>query len=310
VAGELVTGPGLVQWGSLLLGRWQTGSVITPYRFKSVTGWQDLPGLDSGNVPRAQTHGAYAGRLLAQTRTVTLDGLMVRAPRGSIGAAIRALDAACTLAQAEQPLVVWLDDRGPMLINARLTRRQLTPDGTWSLGYSAGGALQWEATDPRRYQLAQQVAVTGLPQPESGLAWGTPTETGLAWGSPTETGLAWGTPGSTGDLACTNSGSADANPVIEFRGPCTNPSITVAGTTTVLEYNIALALGDVLTVDTWAGTVLLGGQSRLGTATLRSVPEGSLVIPAGQTSTLSFRSTDTTPSPAASCTVRWRSAYW
>jgi hypothetical protein len=308
VAGELVTGPGLVQWGTLLLGRWQAGSTVTPYRFKTITGWEDTPGLDSGNVARAQQHGAWAGRLLAQARTVTLEGLMVRGARNAMGAAVRTLNAACTIAQAEQPLVVWLDDRGPMLINARLIRRHLTPDGAWALGFNGGGALQFEATDPRRYQLAQQVAVTGLPQPETGLVWGAP-ETGLVWGSP-ETGLSWGTPGSTGDLVCANSGTAEVNPVIEIRGPVTNPSVTLTGTTTVLEYNLTLALGDVLTVDTWAGTVTLAGQSRLGTATLRSQPEGTFILPPGSTSTVSFRSSDPIPDPNASCTVRWRSAYW
>ena len=74
MAGELVTGPGLVQWGPLLIGRWQAGAVTTPYRWRVLTGWEDLPGLDSGTVARAQHSGAYPGRLLAQTRLITLDG--------------------------------------------------------------------------------------------------------------------------------------------------------------------------------------------------------------------------------------------
>ncbi|MFB7617832.1 hypothetical protein [Kitasatospora sp. NPDC056181] len=309
MAGELVTGPGLIQWGSLLLGRRQAAGVVTPYRWSGLSGWEETPALDSGTVNRSQQHGAWPGPLLAQPRTVTLDGLRVRTPAGQIGAAVRTLNAATGVVQDEQPLVVWLDDRGPLLVYARVLRRALTVDRVWQLGHSAGGAIQWQATDPRRYVLTEQTGVTALPAPESGLSWGTPVETGLDWGSPTETGLAWGTPGSTGDLTCTNAGDAPAHPVIEIRGPVDTPAITMSGTGMVLEYGITLAAADTLVIDTWAGTVTLGGQSRIGTASLRSSPEGAFTLPPG-TTTLSFRAAPGSTDPAAQATVRWRSAYW
>lgn len=309
MAGELVTGPGLIQWGTLLLGRRQATGTITPYRWRTITGWEETPALDGGTVNRPQQDGAWPGRLLAQPRTVTVEGVMVRAAAGQIGAVVRALNAACTIGQDEQPLVIQTDDRGPLLINARLLRRHLPVDPSWQLGWAAGGALQWQASDPRRYQLTQQASATALPAPESGLSWGSPTETGLAWGSPTETGLVWGTPGSTGDLLITNAGDAPVHPVIEFRGPVDSPAITMSGSGLVLEYQITLAATDVLTVDTWAGTVTLAGQSRIGTASLRSAPEGSFTLPPGST-TLSFRAAPGSVNPAASATVRWRSAYW
>jgi hypothetical protein len=308
MAGELVTGPGLIQWGPLLLGRRQASDTVTPYRWRGISGWEETPPLDSGDVQRSQAHGSYAGQLLAQARTVTLEGLMVRAPAGQIGAAVRTLNAATPIAQAEQPLVVWIDERGPLLVNARLKRRFLPPDGRWALGHSSGGAIQWEATDPRRYQLAEQIATTGLPAPESGLVWGSP-EVGLVWGSP-EVGLSWGTPGSTGDVTVANNGDADSPPIIEIRGPVDTPSVTMVGTGLVLEYNITLAATDVLVIDPLAGTVTLGGQSRIGTASLRSVPEELFFIPPATTSTLSFRAAPGSTDPAASCTVRWRPAFW
>ncbi|PBC80107.1 hypothetical protein BX265_4943 [Streptomyces sp. TLI_235] len=312
MAGELVTGPGLIQWGSLLLGRRQAAGVATPYRWRTVTGWEETPGLDSGTVNRAQQHGGYPGRLLAQPRTVTVEGVMVRAPAGAIGAAVRALNAAMPIGQDEQPLVIQIDDRGPLLVNARLMRRHLPVDPAWQLGYSAGGALQWQASDPRRYDLTQQAGSAALPQAEVGLAWGNPESgAGLAWGNPeSAVGLAWGTPGSTGDVIATNSGDADAHPLIEIRGPATTPLITLQGTGVLLEYDLTLTATDTLTIDAWAGTVLLGGQSRIGSATLRSQPEGAFVLPAGTTSVVSFRSSDPVPDPAALMTVRWRNAYW
>lgn len=310
MAGELVVGPGLIQWGDLLIGRNQAADVTTPFRWRSLSGWEDTPALDSGTVNRSQQHGAWPGLLLAQPRTITLDPLTIRTQAGAMGAAIRTLNSACAITQDEQPLVIQIDDRGPMLVNARLLRRHIPVERSWQLGYAEGGALQWQASDPRRYDLAVQAIGSGLPQPESGLSWGSPTETGLAWGSPVETGLSWGTAGTTGDVTCTNAGDADTHPVIQITGPCITPSITLVGTSTVLEYGLTLASTDVLTIDCWAGTVTLGGQDRLPSATSRSVPEGAFVLPAGATSVLSFRSADTVPSPSASATVRWRSAYW
>lgn len=299
MAGELITRDQQIQWATKL---WGDG---TDVQIGQVSGWDTLPGLDSGTVARAQQHGAYAGRLLAQSRIITADGVITAA---DLPTARRALLAATSLLQDEQPLVIRLAGES-LLVNARVIARAIPNDGSFTAG-TPTVTIAWEATDPRRYQLTEQTAVTGLPTSEAGLSWGSPSETGLAWGSPSETGLAWGSPGATGDALVTNSGDAEAHPVIEIRGPCTTPSITVRGTSRVLEYGLTLAASDTLTIDCWAGTVLLGGQDRLGTATARSVPEGLITIPPGTTTTLSFRSADLSPDPAASATVRWRSAYW
>ncbi len=311
MAGELVVGPGLIQWGTLLLGRNQAAGAVTPYRWKKVDGWQTTPAQDSGTVKRSQQYGGWPGRLMPQTRIITLKDLVVRTGRGRMGAAIAALEDACQLGQdAEQPLVIQLDERGPLLVFARLIALDVPVSSTWQLGWAEGGQIMWEATDPRRYDLAEQVATTPLPSSEAGLAWGSPVETGLAWGSPVETGLQWGTAGSTGNLTCLNAGRAETHPVIQITGPCITPSITLVGTPLVLEYGLTLGAGDQLVIDCWAGTVTLGGQDRLPTVTARSVPEASLTLPPGTTSVLAFRSSDAVPDPAASCTVRWRSAYW
>jgi hypothetical protein len=306
MAGELVTGPGLIQWGSLLLGRRQASGTVTPYRWQKLSGWEETPGLDSGNVPRAQTYGSYPGQLLPQTRTVTLEGVTVRSAAGAIGVAVRALGAAMPIGQDEQPLVVWLDDRGPLLVNARIVRRSLPVDSSWALGYSGGGAIQWEATDPRRYELTAQAVPAVLPTAETGLSFGSPTETGLSFGSPVETGLSFGTAGATGDMTVTNAGDTETHPTIEIRGPVTTPTITLGGLR--LEYAMTLGAADTLIVDTFAGTVTLGGQSRINTATNRSIPEQGFTLPPGQ-SVVSFRADPSSTDPAAQATVRWRSAY-
>ncbi len=88
------------------------------------------------------------------------------------------------------------------------------------------------------------------------------------------------------------------------------PSLTNLATGDVLEYDLDLAAGDVLVVDTAEGTVTLNGTaSRLYTATARSVPEQSFALWPG-TADLAFRAAPDSSDPAASVAVRWRSAYW
>ncbi|MFG7941183.1 phage distal tail protein [Streptomyces cacaoi] len=298
-AGDLVTAPGHVQFGELLLGPG------TPYRWAKLTGWEESPGLDSGTVPRADAHGALPGRLLAQPRTVTLDEMVIRAAPGAMGAVVRALSAATALAETERPLAVRLDGAPPLMVWARCLRRSVpVTTGGYALGVVTGAALQFEATDPRRYELTEQRATARLPQPEPGLDWHTAPGEHLDWP------LDFGEPGATGALSATNAGDAPTHPTITFRGPLARPSLTCLSSGEAVEYDIALAADDTLVVDTAAGTVLLnGGPSRIYTATPRSVPEGTFVLAPG-TSAFTFRAAPGSTDPRASATLRWRSAYW
>lgn len=301
MAGEQVTGPGLIQYGSLLLGRHRESGAVTPYRLVALTGWEETPGIDSGTVPRSGSHGAWPGRLLAQPRSITAE-LRVDAPRNGMGPVLTALNAATSpVADAEVPLVIQTDGRGPLLVNARVLRRHVPVGKTYRVGVVADAAIQWEATDPRRYELAEHAAQTALPQPEDGLDW---EPDGLAWP------LDWGNATSTGNMSVNNRGDAPTHPVIDLQGPVTTPSLTNLATGDVLEYDITLGAADVLTIDTWAGTVLLNGTvSRLYTASLRSVPEAEFVLPPGPT-TLAFRQSGASTDPAATATIRYRSAFW
>ncbi|WP_437034499.1 phage distal tail protein [Streptomyces sp. enrichment culture] len=303
-----MTRPGHVQYGDFLFGPG------TPYRWRALTGWEELPALDSGTVPRSDAHGSLPGRLLAQSRRIGMDPLIIRAPAAAIGQTIAALNAATAPVEDELPIVAWLDERGPLLAYARAVRRAVPTDKGYRVGVIVGGAIEWEATDPRRYEVTERTVSATLPAPEPGLGWGLDgtAEDGLDWGldGTAEDGLAFGEPGSTGALSAVNVGDAPAHPVIEFRGPVTRPSLTNLATGDVLEYDLPLAAGDVLVVDTRAGTVTLNGTaSRIYTATSRSVPEQTYALAPGTTN-LTFRAAPGSSDPAASVTVRWRSAYW
>ncbi|MFK0180003.1 phage distal tail protein [Streptomyces xanthochromogenes] len=435
--GDRVTAPGHVQLGELLLGRG------TPYRWGTLTGWGDLPALDNGSVNRSDAHGAILGRLLAQPRVITVEGIGIRARAGELGSVVQQLEDTTAVTDDEIPLVVQLDERGPRLAWVRATARAIPVERGYTVGSIAGAALQLTATDPRRYELLERSAGTTLPSAEPGLDWNvneaqqqlpvdqaaglasasasfwalsgttlgssagaltvtvTAASARLAWtpgpgafsGFPVAAGqsvtfladtpplgsvllLHWlddagtyvnattgvrgrvsgtapagatqvrpimqwatvpvpatvtvgpsrlllpapaealvepydfGPPGSTGTMTATNAGNAPAHPVVEFRGPVIMPSLTNTATGDVLEYDLALAAGDVLTVDTAEGTVTLNGTaSRLYTATSRSAPEESFVLWPG-TADLVYRAAPESIDPAALVTVRWRSAYW
>ncbi|CAL9296851.1 phage distal tail protein [Streptomyces sp. SudanB25_2051] len=299
-AGDRVTAPGHIQYGDeLLLGPG------TPFRWRTLSGWEELPALDAGSVNRSDAHGSYPGRLLAQPRTITVDDMIVRAPASTIGATLRALNAATAVVDDELPLVVWLDDRGPLLAGARVVRRAVPVGLSYRVGTITGAAIQWEASDPRRYALVEQQVETRLPMPEAGLDWHLdPGPEHLAYP------LIFGEPGSTGTVAALNEGDAITHPLITFRGPVALPSITNLRTGDVLEYDIELAADDTLLVDTAAGTVTLNRTaSRLYTVTARSVPENTFTLTPG-TASLAFRAAPGSEDPRASCSIRWRSAYW
>lgn len=284
--------PGQLRYGELLLG------TDTPYRWRTLTGWETLPGLDSGNVPRPDMHGSFLGRLLFQTRTIGLEEMIVRARADELGSVVDHLNHATALAEDEVPLLVHLDDRGPLLVWARTVRREIPV----SLGYAVGtvteAALEWEASDPRRYTPAVQRAETGLPEPC--LPWHTYPD-----------GRPRGIPASTGDLLVHNHGSAHTHPVIELVGPVDTPRLTNQTTGAVLEYEVILEAGEILTIDTFDGTAALpAGENLLAEASLESWPEPAFTLAPG-INEITFRAApDVVADPRATAVLRWRSAHW
>lgn len=283
---------GQLRFGGLLLG---TG---TPYRWRKLTGWEELPELDSADVPRPAAHGAWPGRLLSQSRTITLDELILRAPVDQLGAVGTTLNTATAVIEDEVPLLVCLDERGPLLAWARATKRNVPVELGYAVGTVTGAAVEWEATDPRRYTPTVQHTALGLPEPC------------LPWHQTPE-GAPRGIPASTGEATPVNTGNAPTHPVIELWGPIDTPRLTNTTTGAVLEYGLILDPGERLNIDTAAGTARLDtGESLLHAATAASWPEPSFTLAPG-TNRLTFRTADETPAdPRAAALLRWRSAHW
>ena len=291
--GSLITRDGQMQWAGLLLGPG------TPYEIDrgGLTGWEDLPDYDTSDADRPTAHGAWPGARYAKPRKIggTVWTVPPQDDTASALAVTRTLRQALLLGDEERWLAVRLHGE-TLAVRARVAQRVLAADGTYLTQGVSRATVQWYATDPRRYAVTEQTAVTGAPQPESGLTWP------LAWP------LYWGQTASTGDVGVGNDGSAPTHPVITFTGPCTNPTVTDRASGRRLRYGIALAAGDQLVVDTAAGTVTLNGNaSRRHTAAADSSPEELFAFAPGGTQ-LAFR--PDTHDSAARMTVRWRTADW
>ncbi len=157
------------------------------------------------------------------------------------------------------------------------------------------------------------MAVADIALPEYGD--GSMTGYGWAWtGTPhdststrtiTGTGRTYGSAGESGRLAVTNSGSADAYPVLRLDGPVANPAIEQVNTGAGITLDATLADGEYVVIDTRTRAVLY-----MGTSPRRSwVRTGSAwpTLPPG-TSTFAYRGTALPGSPGQSSllTITWR----
>jgi hypothetical protein len=109
--------------------------------------------------------------------------------------------------------------------------------------------VQWQALDPRMYDVALSSTVVSLPLTSGG------------WVFPWVFDWTFGGGSAGGTVFATNTGSAPAPWSARFDGPLVNPSITHQELGLTLLFNITLAAGDFLVVDSTARTVLLGGTA-------------------------------------------------
>ncbi|GLF97542.1 phage distal tail protein [Streptomyces yaizuensis] len=293
--GSLITQDGQIQWAGLLIGPG------TPYQIdrEGLTGWADLPALDTSDADRPTAHGAWPGARWARSRSVSAGIWLLPEPGAAPGAAGELLDTLVRFlgtgfGDGEQWLAVRLHGR-TTAIRARVNQRTVPTDRRFATGSATKVSVQWTATDPRRYEPQEQLLTLGLPLRGSGTAY------------PFTYPVDYGTPGSGGSGSALNTGSAETCPLIEFTGPVQRPRLLNHTTGRTLEYDIVLAAGERLTVDTREGTVMVGRRaSRLHTATAVSGPEQSFVLPPGE-NRLDFRALEGDPTTSAE--LSWRSAH-
>ncbi|MEV4457004.1 hypothetical protein [Microbispora sp. NPDC049633] len=265
--GDKLTADGQIEWNGFLLG----GG--TPYSLQQFDGWvNDMPGLDSGNVPQPGRHGSYPGRKLAQERTVTLSGL-IRVPRADMAQTVETLIAETPVLEDETELPLAVRILGTVYVGyGSVLRRAVPVDKQYRLGLGRY-TLQWVLSDPVLLSQGLNSAVIG--------------------------------DGETQTL--TNLGNAASYPLIRVPGPSTNPAVEIqrfGGDARVLEFGLTVPSGQTLVIDTYYGSVKLGGNDVISALSDTSVPVFDLVLAAGQ-SQVTYDGGGSAPE----ITVLWRHAY-
>ncbi|MEU7861209.1 hypothetical protein [Nonomuraea sp. NPDC049141] len=263
--GDAMTGnDGEIEWNGTV---WGGGQNL--YRITEFDGWEDLPGIDSGNVERPSRHGSYSGRKYAQERIVTAT-IQVHDDSPTFVQSYGALRAATAVGEddTEYPLVITL--RGETLLAHGSITGRIVPTRLVGVGI-VPVTVRWTCSDPRRYSLDLQGATVPVNTP-----------TGLS-----------------------NQGNTATHPLIRLEGPLTHPTLTNSSLDRALEFNLTVPAGKVLEIDTDNATVTLDGVSKMSTLTGSSVPVGDFVL-AGGSNTIQYT---VTADGSNGCDVLWRHAY-
>lgn len=286
--GDTITSDGQIEWAGNLFG---SG---TSYRWLELTGWDDLPGLDSGNVLRPNKHGAWSGRKLSQERIVTWSARISTAA-ADFGAAVTAFRRALPVVDddTEQALVIRTRGGETRLAYAAVSGRIIPNNPQAGIGRGQA-TVQWTASDPRLYGLDEWAQP--IPQPLAG--------SGLTY--PLTYPLTYGTAPESGARTVTNAGDTATPPTLVIHGPCTTPVVVNLTTGMQLELAVTMAASETLTVDVKAGTALLDGTDRQGSLTAASVPIEAFELTPGAND-LTFRAAAFLG--GSSLDLTWRDAY-
>jgi hypothetical protein len=265
MAGELVQYDSDLEWRSLLIGRG------TPYEITTLTGWDGAPAPRHLSADRPGRHGALPGELRAGLRIIEADIQIGHIPLSTdaFRAARSALRAALAWDEnpVEEPLVVMLDGVATQ-VSARVMNFEIPTENQYDQGYQTA-AIQWAASDPRRYSVTLQQASTGLPSASS---------SGIAF--PIAFPIDFGPGQAGGTIVLTNSGNTPTWPIFEITGPVTGPVITDTETGRAIRFNTGFEIvtGQTLRIDSDLGTVSIGPVSRrneLAAADWFPIPAGT-----------------------------------
>lgn len=255
-AGDLITADGQLEYNGYVLGDDETTFMV------SLTGWEDLPPIDSSNTLRPASHGAWVGKKLAGQRIITWTGRFSPEEFSNWREMLDDLQNAFTIPVGTQELTIAVRTRDEIKVAfGSVVQRAIPMDYAYSY-YGANITIQFECSDPRRYSLGEYTYFISMP---------TDAEDGLDY--PLVYPLDYGLVDTVSDLSITNAGNAPSPLIITYHGPVTNPTLVNSTTNQQLGFDIVLTEDDELIVNTRNGTVLLNGTvDRLYTRSLTSSP--------------------------------------
>lgn len=253
--GYLITGDGQLEFNDYLLG-----DDVTTF-MESITGWEDLPDIDSSNTLRPSSHGAWVGKKLLGQRILNWVGRFAAEPEFWQDEIQRLRTAFAPALGTEELTIVVRTRTETKMVYGTVVKRQIPVDYEYSY-YGARLSIQFECSDPRRYSLGENSVFISMPDLVTD---------GLDY--PLVYPLDYGMEATPSQLIVTNNGDAPTPVTLNFTGPVTNPVLVNQTTGQRLGFDIVLTGDEVLTVNTRLGTVLLDGTAdRLYTRTLDSSP--------------------------------------
>lgn len=211
-------------------------------------GLESLPSLRTGDLPRAGRHGEHAGQDLAAGRTITFELELAAADDSAFRALVEQVRAATAPQETELPLVFQHPGAVAQRVLARPRRRSAIQDIAWSLRFGRI-AVELHASDPLIYAETQSSGSTGFPAGGTGFTF------------PVTFPLVFGAAGTGGVVNAANAGSVPVPWQASITGPWVNPTILHVASGRQLTINVTLATGEVLTVDSAAQSILLGGTA-------------------------------------------------
>lgn len=265
-AGDLITADGQLEYNGYVLGDDVTTFMV------SLTGWEDLPPIDSSNTLKPASYGAWAGKKLPGQRILTWAGRFAPEEFSDWTDTLSALKRAFTIPTDTEELTIAVRTRNDVkVVFGAVTQRAIPMDYTYSY-YGANVTIQFECSDPRKYSLGENTKFISMPSD---------TDDGLDY--PLDYPLDYGVDTLISDLIINNEGDAPSPLTLKFFGPASNPTLVNSTTGAQLGFDIILLEDEFLEVNTRTGTVLLNGVAdRLYTRQLTSSPILSFFLNPGE----------------------------
>jgi hypothetical protein len=257
--------------GELLFEGFTFGDDVSTFTTE-VTGWDDLPPVDSGNSPSPMRMGSLPGRKFARERVVTWSGRLA-ADRAMFPTVLAALRAATTVVDTETEQRLTVRTVGEeLVVSGHVTARSIPDNRLMGVACVADVSVQWTCADPRRYTSAW--STSNVPFPAG-------TGDGLEY--PLEYPLDYGSDPVPGSVTVLLAGDVSSKALYTITGPVDTPAVYNDTTGRFMEFGIVLTAADVLVVDTQTGEVLLNGTAdRLYTKTVGSSPLADMELAVGE----------------------------
>lgn len=246
-------------------------------------GWWDGWVGQVGSAPRQGAHGSWPAPVWAGPRVVQVEGALRARSWDDASLAWDRLVASIPFS-ALSPMAVAIRGVPAQMAQVRQAGRPAASRFESGIDFS----LSFEAPDPRRYSVDEQVVSTGLPITTGGRSL------------PISLPLSIGATVASGRLQVLNAGNEAAPVVLEVMGPVSaGATVTNLSTGQRLAVPEAVPSGQTLVIDSVSHTARIDGSSRTVTGTWFDLAPGVNEVAFGAPSY----------DPAAQLTIRYRHAW-